>query len=103
MHKDPGKHAGPGLRAPGCESLSRDVTLLVGAVGPWTFGWEALVALGTLGLAFATWRLASATKRTAVETQKLAGETTKLAGSTDREVKALGDPEGARRGGDASV
>jgi hypothetical protein len=37
-------------------------------VGPWTFGWDALVAVGTLslaavtgGLAFLTWRLAAAT------------------------------------------
>jgi hypothetical protein len=45
--------------------------------GAWEFGWEALVALGTLGLAVGTFVLALATRRLAV--------------STDKEVKAVGD------------
>ncbi|MHB8643144.1 MAG: hypothetical protein ACYDA3_09705 [Gaiellaceae bacterium] len=41
----------------------------------WTFGWSALVAVGTLALAGVTWRLASSTRKMAVETARLARET----------------------------
>ncbi|MFF0286208.1 hypothetical protein [Streptomyces sp. NPDC005262] len=35
---------------------------------PWGFGWEALVAIGTLVLAMFTWRLAARTRQLAQET-----------------------------------
>ena len=49
--------------------------MIVMAEGAWTFGWSALVAIGTLTLAGFTWRLASSTQRMARKTAELAQET----------------------------
>ncbi|MFC8263868.1 hypothetical protein ACFUNF_41295 [Streptomyces sp. NPDC057291] len=38
------------------------------AAHPWEFGWDALVAIGTLVLAAFTWRLAARTRQLAKET-----------------------------------
>ena len=43
---------------------------VVGEVGPWTFGWEAMVALATLALALATVILAGFTGWLALSTSK---------------------------------
>jgi hypothetical protein len=48
----------------------------------WTWGWEALVALGTIALAGVTAFLAFQTRRLASDTQRLAGETKNLAADT---------------------
>jgi hypothetical protein len=45
------------------------------ATSPWTFGWDALVAMGTLALAVVTGSLAVATVVTAKQTRKLVAST----------------------------
>lgn len=45
------------------------------AASPWTFGWDAVVAIGTLTLAFATLILALVTTRMATKTGQLAAST----------------------------
>lgn len=55
--------------------------MLIGAIywfsdqGPWAFGWEALVAIGTIGLALATAFLAWTTRKVARETRDVAKAT----------------------------
>ncbi|MFI6276872.1 hypothetical protein [Streptomyces sp. NPDC050988] len=45
----------------------RSTLLAAAESGPWAFGWDFFVALGTIGLAFFTWRLAAKTRDLAAE------------------------------------
>lgn len=54
------------------------------AASPWTFGWEALVAIGTIGLALVTGGLALAAFITARRTQTLTEKTEGIASETQR-------------------
>jgi hypothetical protein len=54
------------------------LTLII-ATSPWSFGWDALVAIGTLALAFMTAALALSTRRLARETaEEVQGQTRPL-------------------------
>jgi hypothetical protein len=60
----------------------------------WTFGWEALVAIGTIGLAFATFVTAKRTKTLAEKTEGIAHGTKGVVSETERlanETKGLAD------------
>src|SRR5947207_1820977 len=49
--------------------LIAKTTVVIPETSAWAFGWEALVALGTIGLALATTVLAWSTRRVAQATQ----------------------------------
>lgn len=68
------------------------------AVGPWEFGWDALVALGTLALAGATLTLALATRSLAKETAEEVEHSAHQVEEARRQVEvAQAQAEHARR------
>src|SRR2546426_3289732 len=71
--------------------------------GSWGFGWEALVAIGTLSLAAVTFGVVLFTARMANRTGQLAQETRKLAVETAAEVRASWRPVVMVKGTHASL
>lgn len=62
---------------------------MVIATGAWTFGWDALVAIGTLALAATTVLVAGFTYRLASKTSELAAATQADVAAQFRPVVAL--------------
>jgi hypothetical protein len=72
-------------RSQGVQALAENLLVLaVATASPsaWTFGWEALVAIGTIGLAVGTFLTARRTKTLAEKTEGIASETERLADET---------------------
>jgi hypothetical protein len=64
------------------------VLVVLAAESAWAFGWNALVAIGTLAAAIATGTLAFFTWRLAKSTQGMASKTAQLASETAEEITA---------------